>query len=229
MTLQDPDQIKRQAEFDRLMTAAHVHRRRGDYAQAAASIKAALAMDPDSLDAREFAADMLFAHGDLEKAADEYKRISEQDKSRASTEQKYATAILQIAEGKRQQGLLKEMIENPSKTSTPARNPVIAALLSGFPGLGHVYCYQIVKGVVLCVVTMLFWLLFWAFAPPMADYSALSDRVREGVNAGNYFRTNLNGPAVLFVSAAVATHIYAIVDSVGAAEKTRKNKETEPQ
>ena len=46
-TNQDLDHVKKQADFDRLLTAAHVHRRRGDYGEAERTIAQALELQPD--------------------------------------------------------------------------------------------------------------------------------------------------------------------------------------
>ena len=168
MADQNADDVRKQAEYERLMHLAHVNRMRGDYAQAAVQIKQALELRPDDLDAREFAADILFARGELEKAAEHYKAIHEADPSRASAEEKFAKATLQIAEGKRQKDLLRMMIEDPtafrSQYQPPPRRPVVAAILSGIPGLGHVYCGQLVKGIVIFAGSALCWLLFFALA-----------------------------------------------------------------
>ena len=210
--------VKKRSEFDRLITAAHVYRRRGDYAQAEQTIRQALEIDPSDAEALEFAADMLFARGELEKAAEQYKLIAEQDKSRSSAEEKYATAVLQIAEGKRQQDLLREMLENPAKFRTPARSPLLATLISAAPGFGHLYCGKLAKGIVLFVGAMFCWLLFYAFSPPVNTGLGVQERIHE-------FATNMTVPALFFLCVAVFTHIYAFVDAAVLADKTRESQE----
>ena len=212
------EDVKKHSEFERLITAAHVYRRRGEYSQAEQTIREALDISPSDTEAREFAADMLFARGELEEAAEEYKRISEQDESRPSAEEKYATAILQIAEGKRQQELLKEMLENPAKFRAPARSPLLAALISTAPGFGHLYCGQLVKGVVLFVGAMFFWLLFYAFSPPVNTSLGVQERIYA-------FATNMSVPALFFLCVAIFMHIYAFVDAAVLADSTRQNAE----
>src|SRR5450759_4255915 len=109
MSSQDLDQAHKKAEFDRLMTAATVYRKRGDYAQATQAVKQALQILPDNIDAREFAADMINAHGDVQKASEHYKAILETEPGRASAEAKYAKAILELAEAERQRELVQYM------------------------------------------------------------------------------------------------------------------------
>ncbi|MCE5322506.1 tetratricopeptide repeat protein [bacterium] len=216
-------EIKQQAEFDRLMTAAHVHRRRGDYDEAERTIKQALEISPDDLDAREFAADMLFARGKLEEAVEAYKAIMSADKSRASAEEKYAKTILQIAEGKRQQDLLKDMLENPKKyrSRQPARSPAVAAILSIAPGFGQIYNGQFVRGVVIFVVTMVFWLFFYLLTPDVSTFP--TDKRLTA------FIQNLPPLAVVFALVAVFLQVYAFVDAPVCASKQKEEQNAQNQ
>jgi tetratricopeptide (TPR) repeat protein len=210
MALKDPDDLKTQVEFDRHMTAARVYRNRGDYAKAGEEIQQALKLRPADLDAREFAADVIFAHGDIEKAAEHYKSILEVDPSRSSAEEKYAKAILQIAEAERQKKLLQEMIEQPGKTRTPPRSAVLAALVSIAPGFGQIYCTQYVKGMITFAAWSLSWLLCLAFVGPPDQ--------------------RLSVPTLFFGCLATSIHLYALVDAVSQAERTRSGNRnlTEP-
>ncbi len=180
---QDLNDLKKQVEFERLTTAAYVYRKRGDYESAAQAINQALQINPSDLEAQEFAADILLARGKLEEAASAYKSIFEADRSRASAEEKYAKAIVLIAEGRRQQELLKEMLENPAKFRKPARSPVVAALLSIAPGFGHIYCGQLYKGIALFLGVMLSWLLFYATRP-------ICERLSSGAAGIHVFQRN---------------------------------------
>ena len=219
MASQDPSQQKKQAEFERILTAAHVHRRRGDYSRAEELVTQALDIDASNLEAREFAADLLCARGKLEEAAECYKSILAEDKTVASAEEKYAKAILQIAEGRRQKDLLQDMLDNPSRSRGPKRNPVIAGVLSIAPGFGQIYCGQIVKGIVLFCAAMLCWMLFYAAAPPVAANIDPQDRITE-------FMTNLSALPVLLGCIAVFIHVYAFVDAPVTASKMRSADES---
>jgi tetratricopeptide (TPR) repeat protein len=216
LTSQNLDQAAKRAEFDKLMTAATVHRRRGDYAQATESVRQALVILPDNLDAREFAADMILAHGDVQKASEHYKAILEAEPGRASVEAKYAKAILELAEGDRQRGLVQEMLENPSKRpSLPPRSSTIAALLSIAPGFGHVYSGQYATGGALFVGWVLAWMLFLF----TLDSST-------GVSVVN----RITGPSAAFACLACAIHIYAIVSSAREADRTTRGRDpSEPE
>ncbi|MCE5313567.1 MAG: tetratricopeptide repeat protein [Armatimonadota bacterium] len=214
------DDIRSKAEFDKLITAAHVHRRRGDYAEADRAIRHALDMCPNDMDAREFAADMLFARGRLEQAAKEYKAILSEDASRTYAEEQYARVILQISEGKRQQELLKDMLENPSKYRAPARSPLVAAILSIAPGFGQIYNGQFVKGAALFTTTMILWFFFYLMRP---DVSAYRPDVRM-----MQFVQNLSPLAVIFALSAFFLQVYAFVDAPVVADKQKKNQDAQP-
>lgn len=216
----DPERLTELAEFERLTTAARVYRMRGDYPEAENSIRRALEIRPDDLDAQEFAADMILARGELEQAAAEFKRIHEAAPGRASAEEKYARVIVQIAEARRQRELLREMLDNPSKFRPPARSPLAAAVLSAAPGFGHIYCGQLVKGIVLFVGTMLAWLLFYALSPPVQSYLPPPERTMR-------FVQDLSPAAILFVCIAVFSHVYAFVDAAVLADKHRATQNAE--
>lgn len=217
MPPQEINKSKEQAEFENLIRAANIHRRRGDYTAATVAIKQALEINPDDPEAREFAADMLFAHGLLEKAADQYKQLFEEDKSRASAEEKYAKAIIQISEGVRQQDLLKEMLENPEKFRTPSRNPLLASIVSLAPGFGHIYCGQLIKGIVLLVSTFICWTFFLLLLPDVSGFPAQERFVQ--------LTKNISGLAIVFLVIALILHFYALVDASVVAGKMRENQQ----
>ncbi|MDH7600746.1 MAG: tetratricopeptide repeat protein [Armatimonadota bacterium] len=213
----DAEAVRKQAEFERLFLAARVCRMRGDYQQAQALINQALQLQPENLDAREFAADILFARGELEKALEEYKSILQVDRSRASAEEKYAKIVVELAEAKRQKELLKKAIENPqlfkSSYSLPPRSPLVAAVLSGIPGLGHVYCGQYTKGVLLFLSVTISWLIFLTVRP---NVSGSPDPIAR-------FVQNLNVTAVFFLCLALTLHLYALLDASLAAERSHRD------
>ena len=216
MAAQDPDEIRKRADFERLLTAARISRRRGDYAAAFRDVAAALELFPSDLDAREFAADLFFARGELQKAADAYAAILKEDKSRASAEESFAKVTLQLAEANRQRHLLQDMLEHPERHQMPPRNPVAAAVLSGIPGLGHIYCGEMVKGLVLFGISAISWLLFYALRP-VVDFYPPEMRIK-------MFVQQISALAVLFLILAVIVQVYAIVNAAVVAERTSSEK-----
>lgn len=211
MTSHELSDATKKAEFDRLMTAATVFRRRGDYGQATQSVKEALQILPDDIAAREFAADMIYAHGNVEKAAEHYKSILEEEPGRASAEEKYAKAVLELSEAKRQKDLLKLMVGNPAKFKPVSpKNSTLAVLLTIAPGLGHMYCGEIVKGLGIFGVWLVSCLLFVFTLDPGAG---TAQRVTTA--------------SVIFACIAGSVHIYALLGAAQSAEKT-KGKDKNP-
>ena len=217
MNPQDLDGLKKKAEFDRLMTSAHVYRMRGDYTQARHIIRQALELCPSDLDAREFAADLLFAAGKLEVAAAEYKSICDENPNRVGAEEKFAKATLQIAEGNRQQELLKQMMENPAAFRAQnsvgvqsSKSLLMAILLSSAPGFGQIYCGKLIKGIWIFVASLLSWLLFLASRPNVT-------------NAQDFLR-EIGGTAIFSLCVGMMVQVYALVDAVVLAEKSQKDQ-----
>lgn len=208
MTSQNLDQAGKKTEFDRLMTAAIVHRRRGDYVQATQTIKQALQIIPDSIEAREFAADMIYAHGDIKKAAEHYKAILTIEPTRASAEEKYAKAIVEISEADRQRELMRLMIENPGKYRVAQpKNATIAVLFSMAPGFGHIYCGQYMMGIGIFTGWMVACLLFLFTLNPAEE-----------------FTQRLSATSAMFACFAAALHVYALLSAAQQAEKTKSEK-----
>lgn len=201
------------------MSLARVNRMRGDYAQAAESVRLALRVRPNDPDALEFAADVLAARGEFENALEIYRTLREADPSRASVEEKFARLTIQIAEGKRQQMLLKEMAENPQKYRSKAapRNPAIAAVISAAPGFGQIYCGQLIRGVVLFVSVMVSWFFFYLLRPNVGFYPP-EQRLEM------FFR-DISPMALVFALVAFCLHVYAFVDAPVLASKLRDQEQ----
>ncbi len=206
-TSTNSDDIRRQAEFDRQMGFARINRMRGDYSKAAESVRLALQVKPDDAEAIEFAADILAARGELQKASDIYKSLFEKDPACASAEQKFAKLTIQIAEGIRQQALLKEMADNPAKFHKAAGlpNPAVAALLSLVPGFGHIYCRQTTKGIVIFLSTMIAWFLL-----ALTGINWKIILMRGGLQT---YLQNMDPMVVAISCLASAIQLYALVDA----------------
>lgn len=208
---------RKQAEFDRLINLARINRMRGEYLQADDLVRQALEVLPGNLDARELAADLLYARGQWPEAADAYRSIFTQDPSRTAAEEKYAKVLLQIAEGKRQKDLLQEMLEHPEAHQMPKRSPAVAAVLSGIPGLGHVYCGEFIKAAVILGITAVSWLLFLVLRPNVSFYPP-EQRIGK-------FVENLDPLSVAFLLIALAMHAYAVVNAAVTADKMNSQKQ----
>jgi tetratricopeptide (TPR) repeat protein len=198
-------------EFERKMTLARVHRQRGDYAKAQEVILELLQERPDDLDVKEFAADLLFARGELEKALKHYKALFSPECPRPSAEEKYARTILAISEGQRQRKLLEEQLVNPRRAVERKRSALTAGLVSIAPGFGQIYLGKFVRGAVFFGVTMLGWLIFSRLAPDVSIYPT-SERTTQ-------FFLRMSPAAYLFAVIAIVMHLYAFLDTVFAAGK----------
>ena len=201
------------------MSMAHVHRMRGDYAQAAEAIRLALHVKPEDADAREFAADILAARGQLEQAGEIYKALHEADPARASAEEKFARITIQLAEGKRQQSLLRDMAENPDKyrKHTHLPNPLIAAVASIVPGFGQIYCGQFVKGAAFFVGVTCAWLFLGLMG---FDWKL-------AVNAPQQFVRQIDPFSIVLLCIATTLHVYAFVDAPVYANKLKEKEKGE--
>ena len=198
------------------MSMARVQRMRGDYVQAAEAVRLALHVKPEDAEAREFAADILAARGELEKAGEVYKALHEADPAWVSAEQKYARVTLQIAEGKRQQFLLRDMAENPDKYRKPthAPSPLIAALVSTIPGFGQIYCGQFVKGAGFFLGITCAWLFLGLMG---FDW-------KMAINDPQQFIKNIDVFSIILLCIATALHAYAFVDAPVYANKLKEKE-----
>ena len=204
------DKIRAQVEFDRLMVAARAQKMRGDLLEAEKALLKALAIRFDDLNARELAADILFERGDFEKAAKHYKSLYSTERPRPSAEAGYARCVLKIAEiAQKREELLNPMNAQTAAFVPERRTPVVAAILSMIPGLGHVYCGQFTKAILIFSSWLFFLILIYIFYP-------------WSLNAPANVKLSAGQPYVKFAFIALFIHAYAFVDAIMAAEKTRR-------
>lgn len=202
----DSNDLKTRMQFDRFMTSARLYLRRGEMAKAGEAVVGALELRPNDLDARELAADLVLASGDLEKAAARYKELFSPEHPRPTAEEKYARTILQIAEEKYQKEMLLQMVNSPRQFTVGGKSPVLAAIASIGPGFGQIYLGKLVRGVVLAAVTIACWLLFYLLKPDVSSFP-------EDQRLSAFLRELTVGP-VVFLIIAVFTHVYAFIDAV---------------
>ena len=198
-------------EAGRRLTNAHILLRRGQTAEAEASVRAILAERAGDAGAHELLGDVLAARGDWAAAAESYQTALTHEPGRASAETKFGQATLRRAERERQEKL--GVAYAAADTAMVRREggargawPVIlgSALC---PGLGQVVQGQTVKGGILIGVFLLGLLLL-----------ALLPHEESG---RSYF-----GPAFWLVSAAlVGDWLYAVADAAQASPR----KEDDPR
>lgn len=144
-------------ETERLLMSANLHRVRGELNEAETMVRAALERNPDDSFAQEFLGDLLAQKGDYQGAEALYRAVlSKKDApGRVTVEEKLARLVLRA---------------HPVSVATAAgaplrtdRNPVSVALLSLlFPGFGHYYLGDRVKGLIFGAVAIL---LLFAMVP----------------------------------------------------------------
>lgn len=213
------EQLKKQMEFDRNMNLANGFRSKGDYSLAEEMVINALSLFPENLDAREFAADILMARGELDKAAEHYKSLFTVEDPRPSAEEKYAVAIVQIAEAKRQRSLLDQMLANPAKFRKQTANPYIAFVMSmAAPGFGQIYAGKLRKGITLFCVALFCWLVIYLLTPNIDQSLSIPARAYAFVNGLLAF------PAFIFVAAAIGIGVYASIDAAFSTDKERRKQ-----
>ena len=141
-------------EADRMLTAANIARRRGNFKDAESSVRAALQLVPKDAAALELYGDILQSVGRVDDAAFAYNRAMEADSNRKTAEKKYAE--LALLQNRAVRFLAQEQIP---------RSPLIAVLFSAvFPGAGQLYNGDSLKGLVTSALT-LFLVLGIFFSP----------------------------------------------------------------
>lgn len=229
--MDDADEIRRDAEIDKLLSRAHVFRMRQQYIEAEDTLREALSLNPVRWDIVEDIADVLTARGKIDEAAEEYKRIFQSDSERSeSAELKYARLALQMGESKREKELAQQMIDNPAEFRTPRGHPLPAFFLSAVvPGLGQIFNRQLTKGLILISV---FLLSLLALAALPQDTKNLIKYVSMALNPGAIegHSPPVGTMVIFFVCALVTIYFYAIVDAAvtAAAMKETKNKTEQP-
>lgn len=226
-----PEGMKRAVEIDRLLSRANVHRSRGELIEAEDALREALTLDENRLDVREFLADMLYARGQLEAAAAEYKSVLAVEPGLVTAQTKYAKTVLEIGDREYEKKLAQEMLENPEKHAPPPKHPLAAFALSLLaPGVGQMYNGEFLKGGIILGV-FAFMLLLLALAP--IEFKNLLINVGALLNPGG-----LEGKpppvgivAPLACCAIIATYVYAVIDAPITAAKIvepKRRKLVEP-
>lgn len=129
-------------EADRLLTAANIARRRGSFAEAEKSCRAALELIPKDAPALELYGDILQAVGRVDDAMYAYQRAVEADAKRKTAEKKYAELAL-----------MQDRSVDMLRDDYIPRNANLAVFFSAlFPGAGQVYNGETLKGIALAVV-----------------------------------------------------------------------------
>lgn len=93
----EAEEVRRQAQRDRLLDEVRLHRMRRDYEAALKSCQKALALQPGDAAIYELAGDILDEQGRISKALEAYQHAHKLDPQRASVEEKIGRLTLEIA------------------------------------------------------------------------------------------------------------------------------------
>jgi len=133
---------KEREEADRVLTSAHLARRRGDFAQAERLCRQALELSPGDAVALELYGDVLQAVGRVDDALAAYERATQADPARPGPGKKHAELLL-----------LQDRSVEALRFEAVPRNPFVAMLLSTIcPGAGQFYNGDAVKGLTLALI-----------------------------------------------------------------------------
>ena len=201
-----PESVELRAKLDSLISGANAAKLGGNFALAAELLKKALELAPGDSDLRERSADLHFAAGNYDLAAEQSKALMAEHHT-VAVEEKYAKAVLAKADAE-----YKKRVSVGPVPVYERKKPLVAALFSLVPGFGQIYCGDVVRGTWIFLIVVLSWFLFSAFAPAMPMTGTLSSRLSSLFN-------QINFGAVMFLLIAVCVHIYAAVEAVLKAKK----------
>lgn len=189
-TLQLPDvrecTPEERERAEKLLTQAHLARRRERWGEAERLCLEALQFCPSDAGAVEMLGDICQSVGRVDDALYAYRHALELEPGRRTAEKRYAALRLQQEHGL--EALRREAIH---------RSPLVAVLLSAlFPGAGQIYNGQAPKGLVIALLMLCcIYILFWS---PW------------GLSLAN---SAVSGAAVAFGLVAAGLYIYAVADA----------------
>ncbi len=187
-------------EARRQLTAANVHLRRGQTAEAERVVQDALAKNPDDAEALELLGDIRLASGAFDEAGAAYRAALAKEPGRATAESKLARVTLRQSETHRKETLgvayaaSGVSLMRSGGEDDPKRRTRLALLSALLPGLGQLFGGEFVKGGVIALLYILGWLVF----------SLTADRSSFG---------RLHGLPLVVVVLLTLDWLYAVVDA----------------
>jgi hypothetical protein len=139
-----------QERIEGLLREANVLRMRGQAVEAEGRCRSVLEQAPEEATALEMLGDLIRGRGQLEEAAELFRRAMVAAPGRPSPETKFAEITLELAERQRTRDGASLLLQRPASPGHERRNVALAVLLSSFfPGLGQFYNHEGVKGALL--------------------------------------------------------------------------------
>jgi len=213
--------VKIQAERDRLLSDANVARLRGDFQAMEAFCRKVIGLTGEDAVIVELLGDALHGQGKIAEARDCFHKSAELQPGRASTEIKYARAVLELADSERQLRTVMEDLEHPGTGYRQKRRVAGSALLSIiFPGLGQLMSGEYVKGGIV-LGTFLISLLGIALLPDTREFARQIFGIfgMSSVGADTTTRSGIGPLFILLLLAAVSCYVYSIMDAFVEAAK----------
>ena len=149
------EKFKQKNKFNEYMNMSRASYIKKDYESARNHIAEALKIFPSDLDARELAADILWALGKTSLASNEYKAIYDKDNTRIIAEKKYAKTVLALYDKKLKEQSIENLLSDKKKENkqqTGMSSYILALIL---PGLPQILSGKTVKGIIILTIYML--------------------------------------------------------------------------
>lgn len=145
-------QDRRQEAVERALSAANVHRRRGDWEQAWRAVDDALAVDPQNVAVLEMVGHLNYDEGEYQAAVQTYQRVLELEPGRAGAEVGLGNAILKLSAPTLQ-------LDAPDPLLAKRKPETAAVLALLVPGLGQAYALELNRGIAFFAAGAFAWLL----------------------------------------------------------------------
>ena len=200
-----------QEEARRRLTAAHVHLRRGQLAEAERAAQDVRAQLPEDAEVDELLGDIRLAQGNFDAAQAAYRAALTKEPGRTTAEAKLARATLRHSEAQRTAKIgvayaaSGAALMRPGGEDDPGRRSRQALASAFLPGLGQIMSGAYVKGGLIAGVYLLGWLLFSL----TADRSTLTGLGHAGRLSGS----PLGGLPLCALVALTLDWVYAVVDA----------------
>lgn len=149
------EKFKQKNKFNEYMNMSRASYIKKDYESARNHIAEALKIFPSDLDARELAADILWALGKTSLASSEYKAIYDKDNTRIIAEKKYAKTVLALYDKKLKEQSIDNLLSGKKKENKQhmsVSNYITALIL---PGLPQILSGETIKGIIILTIYIL--------------------------------------------------------------------------
>lgn len=205
-----PDEALRRQHLERMATAANIHVRRKEYAEALNTLQQVLELDPRQHSIHRAMGDIYLGQKKPREALEHYEAALALAPGEAEYERGAATAKLALAELERTRERVQELAEHPQARKASTKKLALAAGAGiVFPGLGQLHNGEHIKGGILASLGALdlVWLIWM-----MVEF-ALS-KARTG-----HFSNTFGVLALVACFVMVGLIAYGVLDAVNVARR----------